>query len=288
MSDPSGPTGPAGPAGPTWRGAEPPQIPLDWADCLRAGLRGLLIALLLVCGIVVKLAVLLVERLFRGGRRVWSPLVTQAVCRLVFTILGMRHAARGPRMAGRGAYVANHSSWLDIFALNARRNVLFVSKAEVAGWPGIGLLAKLTGTVFINRDRREAKAQPKVIEARLLAGDRLLFFPEGTSTDGLRVLPFKTTLFEAFLSGGLKQELQVQPVTVVYHAPAGSDPAFYGWWGDMALGPHLLRVLGARRQGHVEVIYHEPLRVAEFANRKALARAAEARLRSAHPSASDV
>ncbi|SDH54687.1 lysophospholipid acyltransferase family protein [Alloyangia pacifica] len=278
------PTGGAGPAGPTWRGAEPPEIALGWADYLRATVRGLLIVLLLLCGIVVKLLVLLVERLFRGGRRVWSPAVTQIVCRLVFVILGMRHAARGARMSGPGAYVANHSSWLDIFTLNARRNVLFVSKAEVAGWPGIGLLAKLTGTVFINRDRREARAQPKVIEARLLAGDRLLFFPEGTSTDGLRVLPFKTTLFEAFLSDGLRVHMQVQPVTVSYHAPRGADPAFYGWWGDMALGPHLLRVLGARRQGYVEVVYHDPLRVAEFANRKALARAAEARLRSAHPS----
>ncbi|MCA0942930.1 1-acyl-sn-glycerol-3-phosphate acyltransferase [Salipiger pacificus] len=261
---------------------------LGWADYLRAALRGLLIVLLLLGGIVVKLAVLLAERVIRGGQRVWSPVVTQVVCRLVFVILGMRHAARGVRMTGRGAYVANHSSWLDIFALNARRNVLFVSKAEVAGWPGIGLLAKLTGTVFIKRDRREAKAQPKVIEGRLLEGDRLLFFPEGTSTDGRRVLPFKTTLFEAFLSDALKPDLQVQPVTVIYHPPPGADPAFYGWWGDMALGPHLLQVLGARRQGHLEVVYHDPLRVADFANRKALARAAEARLRTAHPSEGDV
>nr|WP_240989058.1 lysophospholipid acyltransferase family protein [Salipiger mangrovisoli] len=261
---------------------------MEWGDYVRAALRGLPIVVLLLCGIVVKLAVLLVERLLRGGRRVWSPAVTQAVCRLVFVILGMRHVARGPRMSGPGAYVANHSSWLDIFALNARRNVLFVSKAEVAGWPGIGLLAKLTGTVFINRDRLEARAQPKVIEERLLAGDRLLFFPEGTSTDGVRVLPFKTTLFEAFLSEDLRFEMQVQPVTVIYHAPLGAAPAFYGWWGDMALGPHLVKVLGARRQGHVEVVYHAPLRVAEFADRKALARAAEARLRSAHPSAGDV
>lgn len=277
-------SGPSGPADPTWRGAEPPEIALGWAAYARATLRGVLVVLLLICGIMVKLAVLLVERLVRGGRRVWSPVVTQGVCRLVFVILGLRLEARGARMTGPGAYVANHSSWLDIFALNARRNVLFVSKAEVANWPGIGLLAKLTGTVFINRDRRAAKAQPKLIEARLLAGDRLLFFPEGTSTDGRRILPFKTTLFEAFLSEKLKSDLQVQPVTVVYHAPPGADPAFYGWWGDMALGPHLLQVLGARCQGHVEVVYHEPLRVADFAHRKALARAAEARLRSAHPS----
>ncbi|NDV97919.1 MULTISPECIES: lysophospholipid acyltransferase family protein [unclassified Salipiger] len=268
---------------PTWRGAEPPVISLGWADYLRAALRALVVGAALLVGIVVKLLVLVGERLLCGGRRIWSPFVTQLTCRLVLLILGLRHEARGPRMGGRGAYVANHSSWLDIFVLNARRNVLFVSKAEVAGWPGIGLLAKLTGTVFIRRDRREAAAQSGVIETRLAAGDRLLFFPEGTSTDGLRVLPFKTTLFEAFLSEGVKADLQLQPVTVVYHAPPGVAPAFYGWWGDMALGPHLLRVLGARRQGRVEVIYHAPLQVAGFAGRKPLAREAEARLRAAHP-----
>lgn len=269
---------------PTWRGAAPVEVKLSRADYARAVLRGVPIVLVLLCGILVKLAVLLVERLLCRGRRLWSPLVTQLVSRAILFILGLRQVARGPRMTGRGAYVANHASWLDILVLNARRRVVFVSKAEVAGWPGIGLVAKLVGTVFINRDRREARSQPRVIEARLLAGDRLLLFPEGTSSDGCRILPFKTTLFEAFLSDDLKPGMQVQPVTVIYHSPPGAEPAFYGWWGDMALGPHLVRVLAARRQGRVELVYHDTLQVADFAGRKALARAAEARLRSAHPS----
>ena len=179
--------------------------------------------------------------------------------------------------------VANHSSWLDIFALNARKRVYFVSKAEVAGWPGIGWLARATGTVFIHRDRRHAREQTEVFRTRLRAGHRLLFFPEGTSTDGRRVLPFKTTLFAAFLSDLDIDDLHVQPCCVIYRAPKGDDPRFYGWWGNMDFGPHLLHTLAARWQGAVQVVYLAPLRVADYADRKALAAAAEAAVRAAHP-----
>jgi len=186
---------------------------------------------------------------------------------------------RGEVMARDGACVANHGSWLDIFALNASKRIYFVSKDEVADWPGIGWLARATGTVFIRRDRREARAQAQVFEDRLKMGHRLLFFPEGTSTDGRRVLAFTPTLFAAFFAPGLN-DMHVQPVTLAYHAPPGTDPAHYGWWGSMGFGAHLLRMLAAPRHGSVEVIYHAPLRVADFADRKALARAAEAAVRT--------
>jgi len=107
----------------------------------------------------------------------------------------------------------------------------------------------------------------------------LLFFPEGTSTDGLRVLPFKPTLFQAFFSDRLRDVLQVQPVTLAYHAPEGEDARFYGWYGDMELGSNILSTLAVKRQGWVEVVYHPPLSVAAFAGRKALACAAETAVR---------
>ncbi len=122
-------------------------------------------------------------------------------------------------MHEKGAVVANHSSWLDIFTLNASQRIYFVAKSEVSGWPGIGWLARATGTVFITRKGTEAKRQQDLFEARLRAGHQLLFFPEGTSTDALRVLPFKPTLFQAFFTHGLDRVLFIQPVTVVYHAP---------------------------------------------------------------------
>jgi 1-acyl-sn-glycerol-3-phosphate acyltransferase len=193
------------------------------------------------------------------------------VCRNAFRILGMGFSTTGDLMRERGAVVANHSSWLDIFALNARKRIYFVSKAEVAKWPGIGWLARATGTVFIERNPRRAREQTQTFQQRLLAGHKLLFFPEGTSSDGLRVLPFKTTLFAAFLMPELRETTFIQPVTVTYQAPTGKPPRFYGWWGDMDLAPHLLKILATRRQGGVMVTYHPPVRVADFADRKTLA-----------------
>ncbi len=87
-------------------------------------------------------------------------------------------------------------------------------------------------------------------------------------------MPFKPTLFAAFFAERLRDNLWVQPVTVRYQAPEGEEDRFYGWWGDMDFAPHLLKVLAARRQGGVELIWHRPLRIAEFADRKALAKEA--------------
>jgi len=268
----------------TWNSAAPPDPmprigPLGWALGL---LRGTALVLLVFGGLVLLLSVRLAERPLCGLRRPVTPYITQSVCRSAFRVLGMGFSTRGALMPGQGAVVANHSSWLDIFALNARKRIYFVSKSEVAGWPGIGALARATGTVFIERKPRHARAQTALLEARLHAGHKLLFFPEGTSTDGLRVLPFKTTLFASFFAEPLRAQMQIQPVAVIYRAPRDAPPRFYGWWGDMAFGPHLLKVLTARRQGAVELHYLDPVRVAAFSDRKALAAALEAEIRRTH------
>lgn len=267
---------------PTWDTKDRPETqrpgPLGWACVL---LRGVLLGMLLLSGLTLLLLLRLVERPFFGQHRPVTPYIVQAVCRAALSILGIHLRTRGQPMRGKGAVVANHSSWLDILALNARKRVYFVSKSEVAGWPGIGWLARATGTVFISRSANQAKTQKQIFEDRLGAGHKLLFFPEGTSTDGRRVLGFKSTLFAAFFNDGLRDGLQVQPVTVIWRAPPGADPRFYGWWGDMDLGPHLLQVLAAPRQGSVELVYHSPIRVADFADRKALAAACEAVVRGA-------
>ncbi|RMD89803.1 MAG: 1-acyl-sn-glycerol-3-phosphate acyltransferase [Alphaproteobacteria bacterium] len=264
----------------TWREAPPPPAPpIPPVGWLRVLWRGAALGTVTFGCLGILLLVRLVERPLFGLERPWTPFITQFVCRSAFVILRLPHRTRGRPMRERGAAVANHASWLDIFALNAPKRIYFVSKAEVAGWPGIGWLARATGTLFINRDRREAAAQKRLFEERLKAGHRLMFFPEGTSTDGRRVLPFKSTLFAAFFEHGLKETMHIQPVTLVYRAPEGADPRFYGWWGEMEFGPHLLQVLAAPRQGSVEVIYHPPLRVADFPDRKALALACEQAVR---------
>lgn len=253
------------------------------AGWLRVALRGGSLGSLVFGGLFVLLVVRLIEKPIYGLHRPLTPHITQFVCRNAFRILGMRHRVQGSRMEERGAVVANHASWLDIFTLNARKRIYFVSKSEVAGWPGIGWLAKATGTVFIKRDPKEAKRQQEIFEERLLAGHKLLFFPEGTSTDSMVVLPFKSTLFQAFFSDDLRHEMHIQPVTVIYRAPEGADPRFYGWWGEMDFGSHLLKVLAARKQGSVEVIYHTPVRVDDFPNRKSLAAEVEQRVRTGMP-----
>ncbi len=265
----------------TWQADRDPDPvvigPLGW---LLVILRGVPLALLIVAGLLLLLMLRLLERPLHGLHRPWTPFIVQLVCRLALALLGIGFSAEGALMRRPGAVVANHASWLDIFALNARKRVYFVSKAEVARWPGIGWLARATGTVFIDRQARAARDQKQLFESRLQVGHKLLFFPEGTSTDGLRVLPFKSTLFAAFFTRPMRDEMWIQPVSVIYRAPKGQEDRFYGWWGDMAFGPHLLKVLAARRQGSVRLIYHAPLQVAEFADRKALARACEAAVRA--------
>lgn len=270
---------------PTWQPDHTPAIPkprgLEW---IRVVYRGTALVLVLLIGLVTLLGLRLIERPFNGSHRPWSPHVTVAVCRMALRILRLPIDITGRPMAEHGAIVANHSSWLDIFVLNAAAPVYFVSKAEVANWPMIGWLARSTGTVFIRRSRGEAARQTAMFEDRLKVGHRLLFFPEGTSTDGLRVLPFKPTLFAAFFSDALP-DISVQPATVIYHAPPGEPAHFYGWWGDMEFGPHLLHLLGTPRQGRVAVIWHAPLKVSDFAGRKALAAEACRTIETAHRTA---
>ncbi|MCV3272108.1 lysophospholipid acyltransferase family protein [Roseobacter sinensis] len=265
----------------TWYGSPPPPVPpLSPLGGLLIVLRGVPLALLVFGGLALLLLVRLVERPFYGMARPITPLITVFVCRNALRIMGLGLRVTGAPQSGQGAAVANHSSWLDIFVLNASKRIYFVSKSEVAAWPGIGWLARATGTVFITRARAQASAQAELFRARLRAGHRLLFFPEGTSSDGQRVLPFKTSLFAAFLAPELRESLNVQPVSVVYAAPAGADPRVYGWWGDMDFGSHLLAMLARPRHGEVRVTYHPPLKVADFADRKALAAACEAQVRA--------
>jgi len=264
-----------------WKdGSEPENVRVSLFGWIRVGLRGIAVLAVIGTGLLAMYLLRLVEKPLYGLRRPLTPWITQAVCRLTLTILGLRLTVTGRQMREKGAVVANHASWLDIFVLNARKRVYFVSKAEVAGWPGINLLAKATGTVFIRRERREAGAQVALFRDRLALGHKLLFFPEGTSTDSRRVLPFKTTLFAAFFDDSLRDWMHVQPVTVIYRAPKGRDARFFGWWGDQDMGPHLLKVLAQWPQGRVELVYHAPVAVAEFPDRKALAAHCEQAVRA--------
>ena len=267
----------------SWQGGTPPPMArrgaMGWLRVIRRGVPALLV---LAIGVPLLMALRLIERPFTGRRRPITGPFVQGVCRAVLFCIGLGWRRHGTPMRGPGAVVANHSSWLDILTMNAAMPVFFVSKAEVAGWPGINILTGVTDTHFVARDPRLARAQAEEFATRTRAGHRLLFFPEGTSTDGRRVLPFKPTLFQGFLAPELPAGLAIQPMTAIYHAPPGADPRFYGWWGEMDLGPHLLSVLAAPRQGRVDIVLHPPIAVAGQ-DRKSLSRAAETAIRTALP-----
>ncbi len=171
--------------------------------------------------------------------------------------------------------ISNHSSYLDIIVLAALFPVCFVAKSEVAGWPFFGLLAKLQRTVFVDRRARNVGAHHGEIRRRLEAGDNLILFPEGTSSDGNRTLPFKSALFAAadLEIGG--RPLAVQPVSITCTAlddlPIGRRyRPHYAWYGDMDLLPHLWAMAGLGRM-RVQVAFHPPTTLAEAGSRKALA-----------------
>ncbi|MEP3918874.1 lysophospholipid acyltransferase family protein [Ascidiaceihabitans sp.] len=263
-------------------GQEPEPKTFGMADKLRVVRRGILIIAVILVSLLALLVLRLPERAFYGRRRPLTPYIVQFVCRTSLFVLGIKITQHGQPMTQAGAVVSNHTSWLDILVLNAEQQVFFVSKDEVANWPGIGVLARVTGTMFVVRDRAHADKQTAMLTRRLKAGHRMLFFPEGTSTDGLRVLPFKPTLFEAFLAPGLPDETYIQCISAVFHAPPGEDPRFYGWWGDMSFGTHLLMTLAQKQQGSVEITYHPPTKVWDHGGRKALAAFCEAEVRSVH------
>jgi lyso-ornithine lipid O-acyltransferase len=246
-------------------------------------LRGAALATVVFGGLAVKLLLRAVEAPLYGPARPITPHVTQAVCSAALRIMGLRMTVHGSPMDrrghARGLVVCNHISWLDIFALNAAQRVYFVAKSEVSAWAGIGWLARATGTLFITRKAAEAKRQQHEFEARLRAGHRLLFFPEGTSTDGSHILPFKSTLFAALYAPDMGQ-MQVQPASLHYCAPQGMAKNFFGWHGDMDFAPHLAAVLAAPRGGRITLILHPPLAVADYPHRKNLSAACEASVRA--------
>jgi len=172
-------------------------------------------------------------------------------------------------------FVANHVSFIDIEVLGAVIDGCFISKAEVARWPFFGWLAKLQRTVFVDRRVRSTADQRDAIRERLDQADNLILFPEGTTGDGNRVLPFKSALFSVAEYRGAHGPLLVQPVSIAYVRLDGIPLGrfyrpFFAWYGDMEFAPHLWTMLGLGTVA-VEVKFHPTVTLREFGSRKALA-----------------
>lgn len=235
---------------------------------LRAG-----VATALIFGMAALLAPLQYGMLRIGPRA--AQILPRFYHRLMVWVIGLKIRIVGaPATTGPVLFVSNHVSWLDIPILSSVLPASFVAKREVGDMGAFGTLARLQGTIFIDRDRRsEARAQNRDIARRLADGGNLILFAEGTSTDGSLVLPFKSALFAVAEGGDVA--LRVQPMTIAYKSlhglplTRGTRPLI-GWYGDMELLPHFLTILGLGEIG-VEIRFHEPVDVAAFASRKALA-----------------
>jgi lyso-ornithine lipid O-acyltransferase len=209
---------------------------------------------------------------FPFGAR-WLPVY---YFRTLLWLFGVRVVLQGDHPTDQTLIVCNHISWLDILVLGAQRPVHFVAKAEISSWPLFGQMAKLHRTIFIDRTRRhQARAQNTSIVSRLEKGDCLVLFPEGTSSDGLRVLPFKSALFAAVMPDKGQMQYPVQPVSMVYTRKSGlamgrRQRSAYGWYGDTELAPHLLYVL-ASPSIQIDLYYHTVPSQDVAAHRKELA-----------------
>lgn len=201
--------------------------------------------------------------------------------RLMCRLLGIRLRLVGaPPREGPILIAANHVSWMDILVLSAVAPVSFIAKREVGSWPFFGSLARLQRTVFVDRDRRHATGTSRdAMQDRFKDGDILVLFAEGTTSDGRRILPFKSAFFGAAEFPGVL----VQPVTLAYAGHHGMPmnrrtlPS-YAWFGDMDLAPHLLQAV-ASGPVEVTVICHAPLSLSGERTRKHLAAHAEAEVR---------
>lgn len=228
------------------------------------------------------------------ARAPWARAYPHHFMRFLCALLGIRIERFGEMVQdGPVLIAANHVSYMDILVLSAMGEVAFIAKTQVGAWPLFGQGAKVMRTIFVDRDRRQrAMHDRNQIQDRLRAGDALVLFPEGTSTDGNNVAPFKSSLLsvaeidlsEREAEFGRPYRARVQPVSLAYTRlngmPMGRrNRPLFAWYGDMDLVTHLWKALVA---GPIDVTvhFHPPVTVEQLGNRKALTRHCESVVRA--------
>lgn len=236
---------------------------------------GKLLALALVCllTLISQAFVLLIP-----GNKRFFYVVPTLFCRAMCFIFRIKVRTQGNIAEGRVMYVGNHLSYIDIPVLGSVLKASFISKASVRKWPVFGWLASMGKTIYIERTRSAAAKAIQDIEKSLSQGRSLILFPEGTSTKGIEVLPFKSTVFELFLNDELKNDLIVQPFTLTLqgintHKPPVDIKAhdIYAWYGDMELEPHMW-ALALSKGVDILITFHSPIKAADHTDRKVFAK----------------
>ncbi|MGA8173094.1 MAG: lysophospholipid acyltransferase family protein [Methylocystis sp.] len=205
-------------------------------------------------------------------------------CRTMCRLIGIEVIPVGKLPATASRFVvANHVSWTDIIAIASLYPLVFLAKSEVAGWPVLGFLARLQGTIFVDRANRRVIPEVNAALAReLRAGRDVVVFAEGTSSDGGKVLKFNASHFAMLSELGREREIAVVPTAFAY-APreecAENSTSFdAGWYGDMSFVPHLWGLM--RRGGaRCHVYFGEAVDASVHPDRKALADETRERVR---------
>jgi lyso-ornithine lipid O-acyltransferase len=185
-------------------------------------------------------------------------------------------------------FVSNHVSWADIVVIGSIAPVAFVAKREVASWPLVGITARMQRTVFVDRKRRHqaTEAVNQIVE-RLKGGTSVVLFAEGTSSDGNRVLPFRSALLgaveEAAAPAGAAEPILIQPMSICYTAQHGMPMSrkqrpLVAWYGDLDFVPHIKTLI---QQGAVDAVvtYGEPVPADGGLDRKAMTKRLEGAVR---------
>lgn len=167
-------------------------------------------------------------------------------------------------------FVSNHISYLDVFVLGGIVPGCFIAKSEVASWPVFGSLAKIQNTLFFERNGGKVAGQLAVMQQHFDGNGNLILFPEGTSSPGTHVEPFKSSLFHG--AEQAQQRLLIQPLTIAYTEYEGrmlsaQERDCFAWYASMPFVAHLLTVLGLKPV-RVELIFHAPVELNDFASRK--------------------
>lgn len=204
-------------------------------------------------------------------------------------VIGIRICEVGARSKTAPLLIlSNHASWLDILVIGARTPVVFVAKSEIAKWPLFGWLAKMQRTIFVERERRQTTgATAREIGDRMVSGDAVVLFAEGTSSDGIRVLPFRSALVgsvhHALGESSHHDKVTVQPMSLAYVGFGGLPVGRalndrIAWYGDVDLLPHLIGILTS---GAIDVTltWGEAVAYDMSADRKQIARHAETAVR---------
>jgi 1-acyl-sn-glycerol-3-phosphate acyltransferase len=208
----------------------------------RQTLRLMLIGLWTVICYLVWLPVALLSLPFGRWARQWNELGVRVWTGGLVRAMGIQVDVSGTPPAKPFFLVSNHLSYVDILVLGSRLGPTFISKYELGDWPVLGHLARVTGTIFVNRERkRDALRVIREIDQTVSRGGGVVLFPEGTSTRGDRIYPLKSALLEWAAQRGFP----VHAATIRYETGLPEDPAVQSvcWWGDMTFGPHILRLL---------------------------------------------